>query len=31
VVLNYISNHHAKVFADKWKSSLWFASLKLLA
>jgi hypothetical protein len=22
VVLNYISNHHAKVFADKWKSSL---------
>ncbi len=22
VVLNYISNHHAKLFADKWKSSL---------
>lgn len=22
VVLNYVSNHHAKQFADKWKSSL---------
>lgn len=22
VVLNYLSNHHAKQFADKWKSSL---------